>query len=143
MKQQDADSPGLILVEPVAPMTPMRNGEVLAVNQSRALIAFEDDKPGQQGLAVELVDTSSKLVVWRQSLRDIPQLAQRPGGVQLQADPAGKGFYLRNGYVTPVLLIDNDGKTQYDFTQAPTSTSASASSRGFGAIKDLLKPQAR
>ena len=143
LRQQDADSPGLILVEPVAPMKPMRNGEVLAMNQSRALIAFESDEPSQQGQAIELIDTSSKLVVWRQSLRDIPQLAQRPGGVQLQADPAGKGFYLRNGYVTPVLLIDNDGKTQYDFTQAPTSTSASTSSRGLGAIKDLLKPQAR
>ena len=135
LRTQDVQASRLILVEPVAPMTPVQEGKVLAMNKSRTLVTFESEEPGQQGQLLALVDSSSKQFVWRKLMRDIPQLAQRSAEIQLQADPAGNGFYLRNGYVTPLLLIDNDGKTLYDFTQSRSN----ASSKGLDAVKNLLK----
>ena len=139
LRTQDVQSSRLILVEPVAPMTPLQKGQVLAMNKSRALVTFESNdagEQGQQGQLLALVDTSSKQFVWRKPMRDIPQLAQRSAEMQLQADPAGNGFYLRNGYVTPLLLIDNDGKTLYDFVEGRSSDNGRTRS---GAPKKDLK----
>lgn len=124
-RAQDATTPGLLAVEAATPVQPRTHGEVLATNPSHVLVTFDSQglqNGGGYAQVLQLIDRETLKVVWTQALARIPQLAARIGGVQLQADGVRGGFYLRNGYVAPVLYIDNAGQTLYDFTAGRGST---------------------
>lgn len=114
LRIQDAKIPGLLRVDPLVPMHPRRNAEVLATNAKAVLIAF--DPPGEERL-LQLLDRKDHRVLWSQPQNRIPELASRTGDIQLQATPVTSGFYLRNGFVTPVLLIGNTGQVLFDFSR--------------------------
>lgn len=95
---------------------------------------------GGDAQVLQLIDRETLKVVWTQALARIPQLASRIGGVQLQADGVRGGFYLRNGYVAPVLYIDNAGQTLYDFTAGRGSTGPHPSSHPGGPGKHQHAP---
>ena len=136
---------GLILVEPIAPMTLRFNGKVLATNPTQLLVTYEPERGNPQGRVLQIVDRYSLKVIWTQPLAQIPQLASRVGGVaelDLQAIGVRSGFYLRNGFVTPVLLLDNEGKTVFDFTQSSGSgstTTSTGSGKLLTTVKNLFK----
>lgn len=126
-RAQDEKTPGLLAIDAVTPVQPRTHGEVLATNPSRVLVAFDSQDSQNQGgdaQVLQLIDRETLQVVWTQALARISQLAARIGGVQLQADGVRGGFYLRNGYVAPVLYIDNAGQTLYDFTEGRANTGA-------------------
>lgn len=135
LKVANTRSSDLIMLEPLPPMKSLHGGQVLAMNPGRVLVLFDSQKTGSRGKVLQLIHRSSKQLIWSQTLDGLPQLTGATSGPQVQADSVRDGFYLRAGYATPALLIDNDGKTVYDFTQGKGSESR----RGLGAVADIFR----
>lgn len=131
LKNADARSPGLIAVTAVPPMKSLKGGRVLAMNDSRVLVTFDSREAGGRGAVLQMLNTTNQQLVWSEKLSAMPLIK---GDMQLQASAIKNGFYLRNGYAEPALMMDNEGKVVYEFKKSD----GSASSSGLNALKNLF-----
>lgn len=131
LKNADARSPGLIAVTAVPPMKSVKGGRVLAMNDSRVLVTFDSLEAGGRGAVLQMLNTSNQQLVWSEKRSAMPLIK---GDLQLQASAIQNGFYLRNGYAEPALMMDNEGKVVYEFKQSD----GSAGSSGLNALKSLF-----
>ena len=130
LKTADAQSPGLIAVQPLPPMKALQGGRVLAANDSRVLVTFDSREAGGRGAVLQMLGSTGQLV-WSEKLSAMPLIK---GDMQLQASATRNGFYLRNGYAEPALMMDNEGKVVYEFKQGDGSAGGS----GLNALKALF-----
>lgn len=119
LRNSDAQMAGLISVSVAVPMVPRGNARVLASNASAALILYTPQTIGaDEGAVLEVVDAISLIAVWSQPIARMAALAPMAAAAQnLQADGIRSGFYLRSSSGLPLLIIDNKGAVQYDFSK--------------------------
>lgn len=89
------------------------SGEVLARNADRVLMRYEETPTACRSTLLQMVDVHSLQPVWRRSTNTMPQMLA--GGYYVAAHPWKGSFYLVTTQNLPALVIDNAGKTLFDF----------------------------
>lgn len=111
--RQSLQEAGITDIAQVAGVPVQFSGEVLARNEDRVLMRYEATPTTPAEVVLQMVDVRSLQLVWSQSTRAMPQLLS--DGYYLIAQPWKNGFYLVTARNLPALVIDNAGKTLYDF----------------------------
>lgn len=111
--RQSLQEAGVTDIAQVASVLVQFSGEVLARNADRVLMRYEATPTTPAEVVLQMVDVHSLQLVWSQSTRAMPQLLS--DGYYLMAQPWKGGFYLVTTQNLPALVIDNAGKTLFDF----------------------------
>ena len=104
---------GVVQAAQVAGVPVQYSAQVLARNADRVLMRFEETPDSPTDGMLQMLDTHSLQVVWRQSMRDMPQVLDDGRGLAAQAWAGG--FYLTTAQHLPALVIANDGAVLHDF----------------------------
>ena len=111
--RQSLQEAGITQITQVASVPVQFSGEVLARNADRVLMRYEETPTTPAEVVLQMVDVHSLQPVWRQSTNTMPQMLA--GGYYVAAHPWKGGFYLVTTQNLPALVIDNAGKTLFDF----------------------------
>lgn len=111
--RQSLQEAGITDIARVASVPVQFSGEVLARNADRILMRYEETPTTPAEVVLQMVDVHSLQPVWSQATSTLPQMLA--GGYYVAAHPWKGGFYLVTTQNLPALVIDNAGKTLFDF----------------------------
>ncbi|MBB6576392.1 hypothetical protein HNP33_000440 [Comamonas odontotermitis] len=111
--RQSLQEAGITDIAWVASVPVQFSGEVLARNADRILMRYEETPTTPAEVVLQMVDVHSLQPVWSQATSTLPQMLA--GGYYVAAHPWKGGFYLVTTQNLPALVIDNAGKTLFDF----------------------------